>query len=254
MTALDAAFLARPIAHRALHDRAARRPENSRAAVRAAVAAGYGIEIDIQPSADGVAMVFHDHALDRLTFETGAVCRRTAADLGTLALRDADDGIPRLAEVLGIVAGQVPLLIEIKDQDGALGPNVGDLEAAVARDVNDYSGPLALMSFNPESVAALARLCPDRPRGLVTCAFRPTDWPIPEETCDRLRAIPDLERVGATFISHEFADLDRARVREIRAGGRPVLTWTIRTLEEDAAARYLSDNVTFEGYLPDKIS
>ena len=118
---LPPAFLRLPIAHRALHDRAQGRPENSRAAIRAAIAAGYGIEIDLQASADGVAMVFHDDDLGRLTGATGPVRARTAAELGAIRLTDAEDGIPTLAEVLEIVAGRVPLLIEIKDQSGEMG-------------------------------------------------------------------------------------------------------------------------------------
>ena len=130
---LPAAFQTRPIAHRALHDRSDGRPENSRAAIRAAIARGYGIEIDLQLSADGQAMVFHDYALDRLTSARGAIRDRTAEALGAIALTGGDEGIPTLAEVLAITAGQVPLLVEIKDQDGAMGPDVGPLEQATAR-------------------------------------------------------------------------------------------------------------------------
>jgi glycerophosphoryl diester phosphodiesterase len=86
--ALPPDFLRLPLAHRALHDRAARRPENSPAAIRAAVAAGYGIEIDLQLSRDGIAMVFHDETLDRLTDQTGLVADRDAADLGAIPLRE----------------------------------------------------------------------------------------------------------------------------------------------------------------------
>lgn len=173
---LPEAFLRLPIAHRALHDRAAGRPENSPGAIRAAIEAGYGIEIDLQLSADGVPMVFHDETLDRLTAETGPLAARTAAELRAIPLRDAADTIPTLAEVLELVAGRVPLLIEIKDQDGALGPAVGALEAATAAALEGYGGPAAVMSFNPQSMAEMARLRPDLPRGLVTSSYDPTDW------------------------------------------------------------------------------
>ncbi len=173
---LTPAFLTRPIAHRALHDRAQGRPENSRAAVRAAVAAGYGIEIDVQPSSDGVAMVFHDEWLDRLTEATGPINAQTAADLGRIALKYGDEGIPTLAEILAIVDGQVPLLIEIKDQDGQMGPALGPLEHATARALRGYTGPVALMSFNPHSVARMAELAPHLPRGLTTSAYDYADW------------------------------------------------------------------------------
>ncbi|WP_126974982.1 glycerophosphodiester phosphodiesterase family protein [Frigidibacter oleivorans] len=242
-------FLRLPIAHRALHDRAAGRIENSRAALRAAVAAGYGIEIDLQPSAEGVPMVFHDDRLDRLTGETGPVRARGAAELAAIALTGGGEGIPTLAEVLGIVAGRVPLLIEIKDQDGAMGPDTGGFEPRVAEALAGYAGPLAVMSFNPHSVAAFAAAAPGVTVGLTTSAYDPEDWaPLPADVCDRLRGIPDYDRVGASFISHEWRDLARPRVAELAAQGAAVLCWTIRSPAAEAEARRIADNVTFEGY------
>lgn len=247
---LPEAFLRLPVAHRALHDRAAGRPENSPAAVRAAVEAGYAIEIDLQLSADGAAMVFHDDDLDRLTGATGPVAARTAAELGAIRLRDSTDGIPTLGRILELVDGRVPVLIEIKDRDGALGPAVGPLEAATARALEGYAGPVAVMSFNPHSMAEMARLAPQVPRGLVTCSFDPQDWaPTPAATCDRLRAIPDFDRVDASFISHEAPDLTRPRVAELKGAGAAILCWTVRSPEDEAKARRIADNVTFEGYL-----
>ncbi len=245
------AFLTRPIAHRALHDRARGRPENSRAAVRAAVEAGYGIEIDVQLSSDGVAMVFHDEELDRLTAETGALNARTAAELAAIRLRDSDEGIPTLSEVLALVAGRVPLLIEIKDQTGTMSLTDGRLEAATVAALKDYEGPVAVMSFNPHAVAEMQRLAPAIPRGLTTSAYDPEDWaPLAPDICDRLRAIPDYDRTGASFLSHEAADLGRPRVAELARAGAAILCWTIRSPEAEAAARRVAQNVTFEGYLP----
>lgn len=246
---LPPAFLRLPIAHRAYHDRAAGRPENSRAAIRAAIAAGYAIEIDLQVSADGQAMVFHDDTLERLTAETGPVCARSASALGRIRLRDAEDGIPTLTEVLALVAGRVPLLIEVKDQQDNGGPGIGPLEAATAAALRGYAGPVAVMSFNPDSMAELARLAPDIPRGLTTGSYDPEDYaPIPPARCDRLREIPDYDRVQASFISHEAADLARPRVAALKAQGAHVLCWTIRSPEAEADARRIAENVTFEGY------
>ncbi len=254
-TPLPPAFLRTPIAHRALHDRAAGRIENSPAAIAAAVAQGYGIEIDLQLSADGQAMVFHDEVLDRLTGRQGPVNALTAAELARIALKGSADTIPTLPQVLGMVAGRVPLLIEVKDQDGMMGPAVGRLEAAAAAALEGYGGPVAVMSFNPHSVAALARLAPHIPRGLTTSAYDPEDWaPLPPATCDRLRAIPDYEPAGASFISHEWPDLPRPRVADLKSAGATVLCWTIRSPADEATARRIAHNVTFEGYaaaLPD---
>ncbi|MCW8842479.1 MAG: glycerophosphodiester phosphodiesterase family protein [Rhodobacteraceae bacterium] len=246
---LPPSFLAAPLAHRALHDLAAGRPENSRAAIRAAIEAGYGIEIDLQPSADGQAMVFHDYALKRLTGQDGTISTKPADTLGGFPLLGGTEGIPTFAEILALVAGRAPLLVEIKDQDGALGPNIGTLEAAAARDAAGYAGPLAFMSFNPHSVAALADLAPQIPRGLVTDSYDPADWPlIPAARRDTLRTIPDFDRTGASFISHRVADLARPRVAEIKATGAPILCWTVRSPQDEAAARRVADNITFEGY------
>lgn len=238
-----------PFAHRALHDRKAGRPENSPAAFRAAIATGYGIECDVQPSADGVPMVFHDYDLRRLTGVPGRIRGRSAAELGATRLLDAEDGIPTLAAMLALVAGRVPLLIEVKDQDGAMGPGVGPLEAAVAAALKGYAGPVALMSFNPHSVAALAEAAPAIPRGLTTSAYHPEDWPLlTPATRDRLREIPDYDATGASFISHEAADLASPRVADLKAQGAAILCWTIRSPAAEAEARRHADNVTFEGY------
>ncbi|MEL7012614.1 MAG: glycerophosphodiester phosphodiesterase family protein, partial [Pseudomonadota bacterium] len=176
MSALPEAFLRLPLAHRALHDITQARPENSRAAIAAAIDHGYGIEIDLQPSRDGEAMVFHDDQLDRLTGQPGLIREHTAAELSCLSLVGAaGERIPTLVDVLALVAGRVPVLIELKDQHGQMGESDGVLEAATARALMHYPGDVAVMSFNPHMVDRLATLLPDVPRGLVTCSYRAED-------------------------------------------------------------------------------
>lgn len=246
---LPAAFLDAPLAHRALHDLSDTRPENSRAAVRAAIDRGYGVEIDVQLSADGEAMVFHDYDLKRLTGEAGPIRQRATEDLLQIPLLGGDEGIPTLPEILALVAGRVPVLIEMKDQDGAMGPDIGPLGPAVAAALAGYGGPVAVMSFNPHAVAEMARLAPDVPRGLTTCDWPAGDWPmIPAATRDRLRGIPDYDAVGATFISHDRRDLSAPRVAQLKAAGASILCWTVRSPAEEAEARKIADNITFEGY------
>lgn len=253
MTTLPAAFLDQPITHRALHDAKAGRPENSRAAIQAAIDAGFGIEIDVQLSADGQAMVFHDYDLARLTDETGLIRDKNAAELEKIALKNSamGDTIPRLETVLDQVAGRVPLLVEIKDQDGALGPDIGQLERATATALAGYRGPVALMSFNPHAVMACASAAPDLARGLVTGAFLSENWPnVAPARLAELRGIPDYDRAGASFVSHRATDLHSPHVAGLRAKGAAILCWTIRSLTADAQARKVADNVTFEGYIP----
>lgn len=251
MTAtLPAAFRTIPIAHRGYHDLQAGRPENSLSAFRAAVEAGYGIELDVQQSADGEAMVFHDDLLSRLTLEVGPISGRSAADLGRIPLNHStSDTIPTLPQVLDLIAGRVPLLIEIKANLDTMLPTKGVLENAVAKALIGYDGPVAVMSFNPHCVAEMARLAPNVPRGITSESYDIAACaPIPAETCLRLRDIPDYAVTGASFISHQASDLGRARVAELKANGAVVLCWTIRSPQQEAAARLIADNITFEDY------
>ncbi len=246
--ALPGAFLKAPIAHRALHDVSDGRPENSRAAIRAACKAGYGIEIDVQLSADNQAMVFHDYDLSRLAVASGPVNALSSSDLRATRLRGAQEGIPTLAEILEIIRGQVPLLVEIKDQDGAMGPNIGPLEESVAQLLASYTGDVAVMSFNPFAVAHLSKLLPHIARGLVTGEYDPDRSPLPRAVCDRLRAIPDYDATGSAFISHAVSDLDRPRVADLKAASARILCWTVKSPEEEAHARRVAENITFEQY------
>ena len=247
---LPASFLARPIAHRALHVAKDGRPENSLSAVRAAIEADYGIEIDLQLSSDGKAMVFHDYRLDRMTAEGGLVCDHTAEELGQVALKGSHEFIPRLDDVLEVVSGRVPLLIELKDQDGALGPDVGPLEQAVASALAGYNGDVAVMSFNPHSVLMLRALLPATPRGLTTEDFvLADDWEVPLSRRQELNEIGDVDATGSCFVSHDHRHLAMPRVKELKHEGMTILCWTVKTPEDEAEARKIADNITFEGYL-----
>ena len=247
---LDPAFLTTPLAHRGLHARARGVIENSRAAVRAAVRQGYGVEIDIQRAGCSTPMVFHDAALKRLTGRAGRVAEHDAAALGAMELTGGGEGIPTLAEILRLVGGRAPLLIEVKDADAELAVGDGALEVRVAEAVSAYAGPVALMSFNPHSVMALGEAAPDVARGLTTCDFSGADWPLPDYRRAELAGIVDFDRVGASFVSHNRKELDSPAVARLKARGVPVLCWTVRSAAQEAAARRVADNVTFEGYAP----
>ncbi|MEM6608778.1 MAG: glycerophosphodiester phosphodiesterase family protein [Pseudomonadota bacterium] len=243
--------MTKPIAHRALHSLAEGAPENSLPAVTRAVHHGYGIEIDLQPSADGVAMVFHDATLDRMTAERGPFRARNADSLRDIQLADCPTHIPTLTEVLAAVSGAVPILLEIKDQSGCLTGSDGVLETATIEALTGYDGPVAVMSFNPDMIAKIAELAPDIPRGLVTAEFEPPYWSfVPRARAAHLRQFPDLERVGACFLSHDVQALANPDLAALRARGLPILTWTIRNAAQEAMARPLVDNITFEGYVP----
>jgi len=242
-------MLARPLAHRALHGPGC--PENSLSGIRAAVAAGWGIEVDVQPASDGTPMVFHDYALERLTGREGWVRMHDVEQLQGIHLLGGQEGIPTLQQVLDEVAGQVPLIVEIKDQDGSLGPSVGALERATAEVLRRYDGPVAVMSFNPNSVRVFGGFAPEIPRGLVTDAFTADDWPmVPLARRQKLAAMRDLIPCGATFISHNRKSLHLPQVLALRDRDFPILTWTVRSQEQADAALEVADQITFEGFTP----
>ena len=249
MIPLPSAFLTTPLAHRGLHDRNAGVIENSRSAIAAAVAAGYGVEIDLQMSSDGEAMVFHDDLLDRLTAETGRVDRLSAAALGQVELTGGGECIPTLLDVLAIIGGKCPVLVEIKDQSGCLGEVDGRLERRAADILKTYEGPAALMSFNPCSVAVCAEAAPEIPRGRVSGLFMPEGWEnLTPERAVELNRFDDLDSLGACFISHDHKDLSNPEVEAARRSGRHILCWTTKSPAEDKAARQIAENVTFENY------
>ena len=240
---------ARPIAHRGYHDRAAGRIENTLPAAEAAIAHTFAIECDLQPTADGRVVVFHDDTLDRLTEATGPVGARTLAELRAIRLRDSDAGIPTLEELLDLVDGRVPLVIELKSRwDGDR-----RLERAVAPILSDYSGPAAVMSFDPMSMVAMRRLAPALPRGMIGYDFPkgPDEGRLPWPARFALRHLLAAAIVWPHFVSFGIDALPANAPLMLRHVGMPLICWTVRDAEAWAKARDCTDQITFEGFDPD---
>jgi glycerophosphoryl diester phosphodiesterase len=240
---------ARPIAHRGLHDRARGIVENTLSAAEAAIAVGFAIECDVQDSADGEAVVFHDFTLDRLTDRQGPVRDRTAAELTGLALAGSADRIPTLRAFLERVGGRVPVVVEIKSRfDGDLTLTKRTAEVAAA-----YAGPIALKSFDPTVVEALRRAAPDLPRGIVAQArYDDREWQdLSEKTRHAMANLLHLPRTQPDFVSWRVGDLPLAAPFLCRHLGRmPVITWTVRTDDDRRRAAIHADQMVFEGFVP----
>ncbi len=227
-------------AHRGLHraEEPGRVPENSRAAAEGAIAAGLGIECDIQMSRDNVPLVFHDWELERLTDECGKTGARHADEACKMQLLQTDQTIWRLAQLLDCVAGRVPVLVEIKAQ-----PHLSQSEAciAIAKVLGGYHGPLAVMSFDLRVGEWFARHAPALTRGLVITdtldhGYR-SAWRRPHA----------LERAAPDFLAGDVRDLPNALTGLWRESGRPLLTWTVRTPELRATAQAHADALISEG-------
>lgn len=223
-------------AHRGLHGTGM--PENSLAAAEGAIARGMGIECDIQRSRDDHPIVFHDWDLARLTGETGETKHRTAEALEQLRLLGTDQHPVRLARFLEVVAGRVPLLIEIKSMPGY------DLErscASVASLIDRYQGDVAVMSFDPRAPEWFAQNAPQITRGLVGTDTHLNGFEGAWRTAQALAAAqPD-------FLAIDVRDLHRPEAVAWRAGGRPLLTWTVRSPETRATGLAHADALIAEG-------
>lgn len=243
-------LVARPIAHRGLHDLAAGVIENSASAAQAAIAGNFGIECDVQLSADGQAVVFHDFVLDRLTGEKGRVIERKAAELAEISLKGSSDRIPTLPDFLDLIGGRVPLVIEIKSRfDGDLALTKRTVEVLAGY----KSHPIVIKSFDPEIVTALREIAPEIPRGIV--AMNAYDYGDYERLSpERKHALANLLHFTESrpdFISWKVADLESAAPYLCRnAVGLPLMSWTVRTPEEREKAETFADQMVFEGFRP----
>jgi glycerophosphoryl diester phosphodiesterase len=240
---------ARPVAHRGLHDRARGVIENMPAAAGAAISGNFGIECDIQLTADGEAMVHHDDTLGRLTEGSGALLEMTTEELKAVKFRDTPERMMSLGDLCALVNGRVPLVIEVKsrfDGDRKLVKRMAEVLAS-------YSGPAAGMSFDPDQVLALRETMPELPRGIV--AQRHYDdghWKklAPEQRRGMLH-LRQAFRARPHFVAYWVNELPAPAPWIARnIFGLPLLTWTVRTPEQrDRAARY-ADQMIFEGFVP----
>ena len=235
----------RPYAHRGLHGRGTGIPENSLAGFEAAIAGGYGIELDVQETRDGEPVVFHDYELSRLINEKGRVASRSLSEMEQLTLKNSDQRIASLADVLETVAGRTPILIEVKTRKW----KVGRLEAAVARVVSSYGGPAAVMSFNIRSVIWFKKHAPGLTRGLVATIMRYGGRDQPASVA-YLPLATSMRRCGAAFLAYDFRVLPTAETIDLRRRGTPVLTWTVKRPEDREKAERVADAMIFEGWTP----
>ena len=240
---------ARPIAHRGLHDAGRGIIENTAAAVRAAIEGGYGIEVDLQISADGEAMVHHDDVLGRLTEGAGRLDRLSAAELKRVAFRGSAERMMTLGELCDLVGGRAGLLLELKGRfDGD-----GRLPARVAALLSGYRGPVAPMSFDPFHLNLLRQKAPRLPRGIVAAKYRPHPYwdQMPPWLRYGMGSLLPALTARPHFVAYAVGDLPAFApllARHILCV--PLLTWVVRTETERQRANRWADQVIFEGFRP----
>lgn len=232
-----------PIAHRGLWDQHA--PENSLLAFQAACQGGFGIELDVQLSADGEAMVFHDATLERLCGVEGRLSDHHTADLTKMKLMGTEETIPTLSDALTLIGHRAMVLIELKTPYGDVGP----LEKRVSEILIDHNGPIAVIGFNPYSHAWFASHHPQILRGLNSYSYKDNETMAREQR----RAYAKLEHVNLAkphFLALGMDILTSEPAVRLRQQGLPVVAWTVRSEEDRALARDHADNMIFEGFTP----
>ncbi|WP_150522799.1 glycerophosphodiester phosphodiesterase family protein [Roseibium sediminis] len=251
MTMLQDIF-ARPVAHRGYHDARQGRMENTPTAIQAAVDKGFGIEVDVQETADGEALVFHDYTLDRLADATGKVIDRPSEALVALKMKTGGDSLWMLQDLFDLVDGKVPLVIEIKSlmRPGAQ----ADFVRRIVDQVAAYSGPACIKSFDPDMVAVAREHNPAVLRGIVADAARPDGEFARLSFTHRfiLRHLLHYPRTRPHFISYGIKDLPQMGPSLFSRHAKiPIMTWTVRTQEDREKAARFADQIVFEGFDPD---
>jgi glycerophosphoryl diester phosphodiesterase len=242
-------LIARPIAHRGLHDRARGIIENMPSAIDAAIAGNFAIEVDLQPSADNEAMVHHDYELGRLTQGSGELLSLTAAQLKQVGFKHTAEHMMTLGDLCARVAGRVPLVLEVKSRfDGNR-----TLVKRMAEVLASYSGPVVAMSFDPEQVVAIRKLMPNLPRGIVAERhYTEGEWKqLPAKKTREMTNLRHAFRTQPHFVSYRVDDLPAFAPWIARNGfGCALITWTVRTTEQRARTARYADQMTFEGFIP----
>ncbi|WP_075288856.1 glycerophosphodiester phosphodiesterase [Pararhizobium arenae] len=227
---------AQPIAHRGYHDMNHTIWENTLSAFSRAVENGYAIECDVQYSADGVPVIFHDDDMQRLCGIRGDVRSKTAGELALMAVGGTADKVPSLGQLLRMVKGRVPIIVELK---GRKGDDDGFADAVVET-LEGYQGPVALMSFDHWLLKDLKALDPPYPIGLTAEGANPDTFFVHEEAM----------QLGLDFISYFYGHLPNSFVTAQRTQGRPIITWTVRDSQAVEHTFAHADQMTFEGFDP----
>jgi len=231
-------ILAKPIAHRGLHDDSV--PENSRAAFEAAIEAGYPIEIDVQLTKDKVPVVYHDDHLLRLTGLKKRVTKAMYNVVRQLKIADSEEDVPTFREVLDLVDGRVPLLIEIKRNKGSRG-----IERVVLEMLKDYKGEFAIQSFNPMALRKVRKIDPSIYCGLLSSKLSEMKMLRIKKAAVRNARLFFLAKPD--FVSFEINSFPNDRVKRFREELKlPIIGWTIKTKEDIERALEFCDGIIFE--------
>ena len=229
------------IAHRGLHDEVS--PENSLSAFKKAVEKGYAIETDVQMTADGILLAFHDEILDRMTDGKGLISQKNFNEICNYTLKNSEEKIPLLSEVLSLVGGKVPLLIEIKSHK-----NIRAEEEKIKAMLKKYDGQYAFQSFNPFIVKWFKDNMPDVKSGVLSSFFKDVKLSVFQKIILKNLWLNKLTKPD--FVSYNVDDAANFKKLTKIKGTLPILFWTVRSTEQMQLVSEKCDNIIFEDFLP----
>lgn len=230
----------KPIAHRGLHTDA--QPENTLGAFQNAINHGVPIELDVQEIADGTLVVFHDKKLERLTGQDGYLKNLSAANLENYKILGTEFSIPTLQSVLQLIAGQVPVLFEIKNEN-----KIGSLERSFCKAIKSYQGEFAIQSFNPFTLEWFKKHAPHIIRGQIASYMKKENLAFFKKFF--LKRMSFNKKISEPhFISYCAQDLPNRYVKKYKS--LPLLAWTVRSQEEYLSVLKYCDNIIFENFEP----
>lgn len=236
----------RLIAHRGIHGSTGP-VENSMPAFRAAVEKGCAIELDVQLTKDNKLVVFHDKKLKRMFGIDGNLSDLTYEELSKLKLGSSSESAPLFSDVLAMVKGQTPILIEIKNEG-----TTGVLESILYEELKSYSGQYAVQSFNPFSLKWFRDNAPEVLRGQLSGSFVITDYDVEYAGTTRLpwykqfilsNLLLDFES-RPNFIAYETVNVSGSTLKALRSLKVPVIGWVI-----DDEAEYVNSKAYFDGFI-----
>ncbi len=226
-----------PVAHRGLHGKDV--PENSLTSFRLAMEAGYAVETDLHLTKDGVLVAFHDDTLTRMTGAEGNIKEKTYAELAGLTLANSQEKIPTFDEMLNLISGKVPLLIELKS-NGEKG-----LEKAVCNRLKTYNGAYALQSFDPFILRRVKKCAPEMLRGQLSSFFEDQKFGFWKRLLLKRMFFNFLTKPN--FISYNAQNLPYPPAQKKE---KPLLCWTVRTEDVAQKMKTLGGNLIFEDIRP----
>lgn len=233
-------LLSSPIAHRGLHNN--NLPENSVGAFNNAIENNIPIEMDVQITKDKKLIVFHDKNLARMTGATENCDDLDCSELIKLHLHNSEFCIPTFIDFLKLVDGRVPILIEIKNEG-----KVGEIEAELIKNLENYKGQFAVQSFNPLSIAYVSKHAPHIYCGLLVCDFSKERMPFYKKFI--LNRLLLLKKSGSKFLSCKWDELPNKRYIKSKL---PLIAWTVQSQEAENTSRKYVQNIIFEKYIPSR--